>query len=186
MPTLQAINRFIDLTGQRFGKLLVIDRAGINNERKATWRCRCDCGNEHTTIGKSLRNGNTKSCGCLRTTNVSRVTHAGSGTRLHSIWKGMLARCRNPNVPCFKHYGGRGITVCEEWLTFEPFRDWALANGYQDSLTIDRFEDDDHYTPITCQWITRSENTAKRNRAQSRANKEMNYARQLSRDDHTD
>ena len=171
MPERQTINGFIDLTGQRFSRLLVIERAGSNDDRKAMWRCRCDCGNEHIAVGKGLRNGNTKSCGCHRTREVRsrlRQVHGGSYTRLHAIWKGMLARCRNPNRNRFKYYGGRGITVCDEWLTFEPFRDWALANGYQDTLTIDRFRDDDHYAPATCQWITLSENVAKRNKAQAR------------------
>ena len=87
--------------------------------------------------------------------------HGATGTRLHRIWLAMRRRCGNPNFDHFSHYGGRGIKICKTWQRFEPFRDWALANGYQDDLTIDRIDNDGNYMPSNCQWITRAQNSAK-------------------------
>lgn len=84
--------------------------------------------------------------------------HGGKGTRLWSIYNGMKSRCNNPNVPAYKFYGGRGITVCSEWLdSFPKFRDWALANGYRDDLTLDRKDTNGNYSPDNCRWSTKKE-----------------------------
>jgi hypothetical protein len=87
--------------------------------------------------------------------------HGGWNTRLYVVWKNMKARCHNPKATRFDRYGGRGITVCDEWLTFVPFRDWALAHGYTDDLTIDRINDDGHYEPANCRWVPKSENSTR-------------------------
>lgn len=147
---------FIDITGQKFGRLTVVSRSGKDNFRQYMWSCKCDCGNTVDVRGYSLRSGNTQSCGCLqKETNVKlRQTHGMTDTRIYTIWSGMKQRCLTPSVSCFKYYGGRGISVCEEWLTFEPFYDWAMANGYTDDLTLDRINVDGNYEPSNCRWIT--------------------------------
>ena len=154
---------FIDLKGQRFSRLRVIEWVGNNkSDRRAAWLCLCDCGNECVVIGRKLRVGKAKSCGCLRHAKV--LDGVGSETRIYSIWKGMRDRCLNPKCKDFKHYGGRGIAICEQWLQVEQFRDWALTHGYADNLTIDRIDNDGGYNPENCEWVTLSENSAKRHR----------------------
>ena len=139
----------IDLTGQRFGRLTVLERAGTDSRREAVWRCICTCGNEIYVQGHHLRCGNTQSCGCLRVDTAT--THGESRSRLYHIWFGMKTRCYNPNTKDFKNYGGRGITVCPEWLyDFPAFQKWAIANGYRDDLTIDRIDNDKGYSPDNC------------------------------------
>lgn len=148
------MGRFIDLTGQRFGRLIVIQRANHTGS-SAYWLCRCDCGNTIVIQGGSLRRGSTKSCGCLKK-DVTTI-HSGRKTRLYSIWDNMKSRCNNPNKDSYRNYGGRGIKVCPEWLhDFSAFRDWALSNGYDDDLTLDRIDNDKGYTPENCRWETRS------------------------------
>lgn len=141
-----------NLTGQRFGRLTAVERAGKDKHQKALWRCSCDCGGTLITRASNLKSGATSSCGCLH------KPHGGHGTRLYRIWKGMKDRCRRCSHSSYECYGGRGISVCEEWnQSFETFREWALANGYRDGLTIDRVEVDGNYCPENCRWVTMKE-----------------------------
>ena len=153
---------FKDITGQRFGRLVV---TGIykraTHGKPITWNCICDCGKEYQVLGTRLRKGTTQSCGCLqRELSAERAkarmkTHGKTRTRLYSIWASMKNRCYCENNTHFNYYGGRGIKICEEWLTeFMSFYNWAINNGYQDELTLDRINVDGDYSPDNCRWIT--------------------------------
>lgn len=145
----------IDLVGQRFGKLTVVSPAGKNNGG-ITWRCVCDCGQEAIVRSYFLRSGATKSCGCL--IGQTNRKHGGRKTRLYGIWRGIKDRCTRPNHKNWNHYGGRGITVCDEWKNdFTAFRDWALSHGYREDLSIDRIDVNGNYEPSNCRWATAEE-----------------------------
>lgn len=163
--------KFRDLTGKRFGRLTAITRLGSDARGSSYWQCKCDCGNTVKARIDQLTSGMSKSCGCLKrevaaaTTKrrnqenkdlkYGALTHGESRrTRLYSIWNGIKQRCLNPNDRAYKYYGGRGITVYKEWMDFIPFRDWAKANGYDESLEIDREDNDGNYEPDNCRWVT--------------------------------
>jgi len=150
-----------DLTNQRFGKLVVISRVENASNGKAKWLCRCDCGNNTTVCGVNLKNGHTKSCGCLS----KKHGHARK-ERLYNIWVGMRQRCRDKNADNWKHYGGRGISVCEEWNEYPVFRTWALSNGYDEAKSIDRIDVNGNYCPENCRWAdsTQQNNNVRSNR----------------------
>jgi hypothetical protein len=150
--------------GTKYGRLTIVgpvhhckQKSGAN---EAHCECLCDCGKTTVVRTTRLKSGGTRSCGCLSLEKLVErsTTHGGTKTRLFWIWAGMNKRCRNANEPCYPHYGGRGITVCQEWLdSFETFRDWALANGYCDDLTIERKDVNGNYEPSNCTWLTRSQ-----------------------------
>ena len=145
-----------NLIGQRFGKLVVIEESKRRrHEGRACWVCQCDCGNTTIVETKHLRNGETRSCGCLRTAHWYK--HGLSKTRIAGIWNNMKQRCENPNGNEYKYYGGRGITVCQEWHDLPAFVEWAMSHGYSDGLTIDRINTNGNYTPENCRWVTQAE-----------------------------
>ena len=153
----------IDMTGRPIGRLLVIEECGRDAHGQVLWRCRCECGNEVIVRGSSLRHEETTSCGCYRRerTGESHTTHGMRKTRLYSVWNDMLQRVgaiKGASEETKHYYQDRGITVCDEWLIFENFRDWALSHGYSDDLEIDRIDNDKGYCPENCRWVTPKEN----------------------------
>ena len=158
-----------DITGQRFGNLFVEKYIGLR-KGKAYWLCKCDCGNITYTMTSNLTSYSVISCGCVQRKKAydicmkRNITHGFSKKeRLYFIWKSMKQRCLNPHNKEYKNYGGRGISVCKEWNDYTVFKEWALSNGYNLKLSIDRIDNNGNYCPENCRWTTKAiQNSNKR------------------------
>lgn len=147
----------LDLKGKKFHKLLVIEKVQ-NQKHKTMWKCLCDCGRITFASTSNLNANRVKSCGCLRNEKlIERSTsHNQRHTNLYEVWKTMKQRCFNPNNKVYKNYGGRGITVCDDWKdNFTSFYEWSMENGYKQGLTIDRIDNNSHYCHQNCRWTDR-------------------------------
>ena len=161
----------IDMTGEKHGRLTVVERAGTNKDNRATWRCICDCGNQVTKSRPYINRSSNPSCGCAFKEMVAKrgknnKTHGDTDSRLYTIWKGMRYRCKNKEDAAYEYYGGRGIDVVDEWNdSYRVFKEWAEANGYSEELSIDRVDNDKGYSPENCRWTDIT--TQNRNRSNS-------------------
>ncbi|WP_413363824.1 hypothetical protein [Lysinibacillus sp. 3P01SB] len=151
------------LEGQKFNYFTVLELSEKKGRGgKKMWRCECVCGNIRFILTPDLIDQSKyKSCGCMKNQLLkeANTTHGMTGTRIHDIWCAMRARCNNKNHSAWEHYGGRGIRICDDWVSFEAFYEWAMANGYSDELTIDRIDSDGNYEPSNCRWIPQAENS---------------------------
>lgn len=167
-------NKLVVNIGDKYGRLSILNEVE-SKKWKRYFLCKCDCGNETVVSLDNLRSGHTQSCGCLRsdTTTIIKTKHGLYGSRLYRVWADIKKRCLNSKHHSFKDYGGRGIILCNEWKEYLPFYNWAMANGYQENLTIERIENNGNYEPGNCKWIPQSEQGKN-----TRANKIITYNEQ--------
>ena len=147
-----------DIIGMKFGMLTVISYSHSKN-RKSYWMCQCDCGTKKVLRLDTFKNNTTSktvSCGCYNRVKCSSATHRLSHTKLYHTWASMKDRCLNKNNPHYDRYGGRGITINNEWYDYENFYNWAISNGYEEGLSIDRIDNNGNYEPSNCKWTTQS------------------------------
>lgn len=180
----------VSLLGKRFGRLELLEMSEKKGRKNRTyWVCKCDCGKVVDVSHDRLQNGYTKSCGCLKLEKAiekikeynekglpnPKLIHGCSGTRIYDIYNHMIDRCYKPKDHKYMQYGGRGITVCDEWIDSpSKFFDWAFKNGYSDELTIDRIDVNGNYSPSNCRWATlKQQANNKRNNVKTEVNGEV-------------
>lgn len=156
-----------NITGMRFTRLTALRIVGKTMDNRPAWLCRCDCGNEVVVSEHNLKRNNTKSCGCYKRDAQMKAhyKHGNCCTRLYRVWSNMRSRCDRKSNDNYEWYGGRGISYEEKWKDFSSFMKWAMANGYNDSLELDRIDTNGNYTPENCRFITHQENCRNRRRA---------------------
>lgn len=164
------MGQFIDLTGQRFGRLRVLSIAGKNKHSQLLWRCKCDCGEECVSLGFVMRRGEKQSCGCLQREAIASVnrSHGMAGTPIYAIHHAMMQRCYDKNSHAYDRYGARGINVCEKWQTFEGF--YADMGDKPDGMSLERKDNDGDYCPENVVWAT-----AKQQANNTRGNRVLEY-----------
>lgn len=156
------MSAFIDITGQKFNHLLVVERMENAPSGIPVWKCVCDCGNFTVVRGKNLKSGAVKSCGCAKKI-PPNVSHRMTHTRLYETWSNMRRRCNSKSSKSYKDYGGRGIKVCDSWnRSFIDFYNWAIESGYSDNLTIDRIDVNGDYCPENCRWVPKGDQPSNR------------------------
>ena len=156
----------MDLMGKVFGRWTVLGFSHCNGRVKY-WQCKCACGTLKAVRQESLTSGRSTSCGCYHRELAAEIgnrsrTHGDFGTRLYGIWAAMKRRCLNQHTKFYRDYGGRGITVCDDWMKYTKFNDWATSTGYVEGLSIERIDVNGNYCPENCMWIPRCKQCANR------------------------
>lgn len=155
------------MIGQKFGRLLVISKGTRSGEQSFKWLCKCDCGKERYVRADHLKSGRTVSCGCKRTETrrlleMSKPEYGLRNHPLYDVWCSMRQRCNDVNATSYVNYGGRGIKVCADWNNFKLFCEWAITNGWQSNLQIDRKDNNGNYNPDNCRFVTAKINSNNR------------------------